>query len=253
MLSKNLVKDITALHHKKFRREENLFIAEGEKVVRDLLESGLKIIAVYGTQEYFQNISNGIRIPGEIEMVLISEDELRKISLLTSPQRVLAVAEIPATKMKLDFQKGLKLVLDTISDPGNFGTVIRIADWFGIDDIYCSENSADCYNPKVVQSAMGALFRRRIYYTDLMEMFEDNLSENEFPVYATVLDGKNIYEEKLVDDCFLIIGNESSGISDMLLPFITKRITIPSYGETKSDSLNVAVATGIVCAEFRKR
>ena len=104
MLSKNQVKDITALHHKKFRREENLFIAEGEKVVRDLLESGLKIIAVYGTQEYFQNISNGIRIPGEIEMVLISEDELRKISLLTSPQRVLAVAEIPATKMKLDFQ-----------------------------------------------------------------------------------------------------------------------------------------------------
>ena len=159
MLSKNQIKDITALHHKKYRREESLFIAEGEKVVEDLLKSGWRVIAVYGTQEFFQRLSGNILIPKNTEIILVTNEELKKISTQSSPQNVLAVAEMPSDVKEIDFGKGLKLVLDNISDPGNLGTLIRIADWFGIDEIICSENTVDCFNPKVVQSAMGSLFR----------------------------------------------------------------------------------------------
>ena len=252
MLSKNQIKDITALHHKKYRREENLFIAEGEKVVGDLLKSGWHVLAVYGTQEFFQRLSGNIMIPKATEIILITNEELNKISSLTSPQSVLAVAEMPSDINEINFENGLKLVLDDINDPGNLGTLIRIADWFGIDEIICSENSVDCYNPKVVQSAMGSLFRIKFHYKNLQEVFRKNLSEKKLPVYGTVLDGKNIYEEELSSDGFILIGNESIGIGNDQMKYITNSLTIPSYGENKIDSLNVAVATGIVCAEFRR-
>ena len=252
MLSKNQIKDITALHHKKYRREENLFIAEGEKVVSDLLKSGWRVLAVYGTQEFFQRLSGNIMIPKATEIILITNEELNKISSLTSPQSVLAVAEMPTDINEINFENGLKLVLDDISDPGNLGTLIRIADWFGIDEIICSENSVDCFNPKVVQSAMGSLFRIKFNYKNLQEVFRKNLSDKKLPVYGTVLDGKNIYEEDLSSDGFILIGNESIGIGNDQMKYITKALTIPSFGETKIDSLNVAVATGIVCAEFRR-
>ena len=253
MLSKNQIKDITALHHKKYRREENLFLAEGEKVVNDLLKSGWRVIAVYGTQEFFQRLSGNIIIPKSTEILLISDDEMRKISTLTSPQHVLAVAEMPSEEKEIDFEKGLKLVLDGISDPGNLGTLIRIADWFGVEEIICSDNTVDCFNPKVVQSAMGSLFRTNFYYRDLSEIFRKNLSKKALPVYGTVLDGKNIFEENLCNDAFILVGNESNGIGEDQFSFITEALTIPSFGGTKVDSLNVAVATGIVCAAFRKR
>jgi RNA methyltransferase, TrmH family len=252
MLSKNQIKNISALHHKKFRREENLFIAEGEKVVKDLLNSGFKVKALYGTQEFFQRLSNGVIISKEVEMILITDDELRKISALSNPQHVLAVTEIPGEERKIDFENGLKLVLDDINDPGNLGTLIRIAAWFGIDEIICSHHSVDCFNPKVVQSAMGALFQTHLYYRDLIEIFNMNKSQRKLPVYGTVLDGKNIYKEKLSKDAFILVGNESSGINQDLLAFISDKITIPSFGGKKIDSLNVAIATGIVCAEFRR-
>ncbi len=252
MLSKNQIKDITALHHKKYRREENLFIAEGEKVVSDLLKSGWRVLAVYGTQEFFQRLSGNIMIPKATEIILITNEELNKISSLTSPQSVLAVAEMPTDINEINFDNGLKLVLDDISDPGNLGTLIRIADWFGIDEIICSENSVDCFNPKVVQSAMGSLFRIKFNYKNLQEVFRKNLSDKKLPVYGTVLDGKNIYEEDLSSDGFILIGNESIGIGNDQMKYITKALTIPSFGETKIDSLNAAVATGIVCAEFRR-
>lgn len=253
MLSKNQVKTITALHHKKFRHEENLFLAEGEKVVRDLLNSGWRVLTVYGTQEFFQKLSGSVLISKSTEIILVTDDELKKISAQTTPQHVLAVVEMPSEEKEINFEKGLKLVLDGISDPGNLGSLIRIADWFEIDEIICSENTVDCFNPKVVQSAMGSLFRVSIHYRDLSEVFKKNLSGKKLPVYGTVLDGTNIYEENLGVDGFILVGNESVGIGDDHLPFITKALTIPSYGGTKIDSLNVAVATGIVCAEFRRR
>ena len=253
MLSKNQIKSITSLHHKKFRREENLFIAEGEKVVGDLLISGWDVKAVYGVQEFFQMLPGSIRISKSTEIILVTDDELRKISVQTTPQRVLAIAEIPSDKNDINFENGLKLVLDEINDPGNFGTIIRVADWFGIGEIICSENSVDCFNPKVVQSAMGSLFRSTVFYRELNDVFKKNKSDKNLPVYGTVLDGKNIFEEDLGADGFIILGNESAGISNDLFPFISTSLTIPSYSSNKIDSLNVAVAAGIVCAEFRKR
>jgi TrmH family RNA methyltransferase len=253
MLSRNQVKNISALHHKKFRREENLFIAEGEKVVFDLLNSDWNVKSVYGTQDFFQALPKSIKISKEVDMVLVTMDEMKKISTLITPQNVLAVAEIPNEEKQIDFEKNLKLVLDDISDPGNLGTLIRIAAWFGIDEIICSENSVDCFNPKVVQSAMGALFKINITYSDLKNVFEKNKTVKNLPVYGTVLDGKNLYEEDLSGDGFILIGSESSGISHDLYKFVTHKITIPSYGNKAIDSLNVAVATGIICAEFRKK
>lgn len=252
MLSKNQIKSVTALHHKKFRREENLFIAEGEKVVGDLLKSGWNVIAVYGTQEFFQRIPGSLRIPKSTEIILVTDIELEKISMLSTAQHVLAVAEMPSQDKEVNFEGGLKLVLDGISDPGNLGTLFRIADWFGIDEIICSEQTADCYNPKVVQSAMGSLFHFNVQYMDLNEVLIKNQSENKLPVYGTVLDGKNIYDEKLSNDAFILIGNESAGIDNKLLSFVTNPVTIPSFGEKNIDSLNVAVATGIICSEFRR-
>ncbi len=253
MLSKNQVKSITALHHKKFRQEENLFIAEGEKVVGELLSSELNVKSVYGTQEYFQRITNSDVISKSTDVILISEDELRKISMLTSPQLVLAIAEIPDEKKEINYESGLKIVLDGINDPGNLGTLIRIADWFGIDEIICSENTVDCFNPKVVQSAMGSLFRVNIFYEDLKEVFKKNSSGKKLPVYGTLLQGKSLYDENLLMDSFILIGNESTGISESLLPFISNAITIPDYSKSHIDSLNVAVATGIVCSEFCRK
>ncbi len=253
MLSKNQIKNISALHQKKFRKEENLFIAEGEKVVFDLLDSGWKVKAVYGLQEFFQRLPNGLTISKEVEMVLVTENELKKISTMTTPQNVLAVVEIPDENKKINYDKGLKLVLDNIGDPGNLGTLIRIAAWFGVDQIICSEHSVDCFNPKVVQSAMGALFKTDIFYCDLKEVFEYNKLQKKLPVFGTVLDGKNIYDDELVSDAFILIGNESTGINHDLFSFITNKITIPSFGNRRIDSLNVAVATGIICAEFRKK
>ncbi len=252
MLSKNQIKVISALHHKKFRREENLFIAEGEKVVKELLDSGWRVKAVYGTHDFFSRLSDGIIISKDVEMVLVTEEELKKISMLSTPQHVLAVAEIPVESQDINFETGLKLVLDDISDPGNFGTLIRIAAWFGIGEVICSDHSVECFNPKVVQSAMGALFQVQVFYRDLAEIFSKNNATCNLPVYGTVLDGKNIYKEELSKHGFIIVGNESSGINHELMKFVTHKITIPSMGG-KIDSLNVAVATGIVCSEFRRR
>jgi RNA methyltransferase, TrmH family len=252
MLSKNRVKKITSLHQKKYRREENQFIAEGEKVVFELLSSGWGISAVYGTQEFFNRMPGKVRIPKRAEVVLVTENELKKISALSTPQYVLAVAEIPSGENAINYESGLKLLLDGISDPGNLGTIIRIADWFGVSEIICSENTADCFNPKVVQASMGSLFHLKLHYENLIEVLKENLSRKNLPVYGTVLDGEDIHKQKFTGDSFIIAGNESSGISYELLSFITNKITIPSFNSSKAESLNVAVATGIVLSEFRR-
>ncbi len=250
MISKNKIKSIVALHQKKFRKEEGLFIAEGEKVVNDLLISGWKVISVIGVPEYL----NEQKISSDIEVIDVTTAELGRISTLTSPNSVLAIAEMPNENKAIDFSGGLKLVLDNIKDPGNFGALLRIADWFGIDEVICSNDSVDCFNPKVVMASMGSLFRVNVVYTDLTSVFKENLAAQSLPVYGTLLSGENLFQMKNSNDGFIILGNESNGISKEIEGFITHAIHIPSFALNKNgqpDSLNVSIAAGIVCAQFR--
>ncbi len=251
MLSKKQIQLITSLRLKKFRKAENLFVVEGAKMVSELLASDWKVQVVYGTEEYFQTFKSR-KLTREVELVTVTEDELLKISSLTTPQQTLAIVEIPKPRLEYSFATGLFLLLDDINDPGNLGTIIRIAEWFGINEIICSENTVDCYNSKVVQASMGSLFRTKISYNDLTSLLRKNAKDNRLPVYGTLLDGISIYNEKLTGHGFILIGSESTGIDSKNFEFISNPITIPSFPGSKAESLNAAVAAGIVCAEFRR-
>lgn len=252
MLSKPQIASIRALHQKKFRKESGTFLAEGEKIIRDLLRSDYKIIAIYGVEEKlneFGSLLDGLNVHRA------DEKDFDKISTLTTPPKILAVVAEPDQQGEIDYAGGLKIVLDGIKDPGNLGTIIRIADWFGIEEIICSEDTVDCYNPKVIQAAMGSVFRVKIIYTHLTKLFEDNKEEYKLPVYGTLLNGENIFSAPLSKDGYIILGNESEGISKEVIRYITKAISIPGYSKSAfgPDSLNVAIASGIVVAEFKKR
>lgn len=256
MITKNQIKHVQSLHQKKFRRQEGLFIAEGEKVVKDLLASGWDVREVYFTDRFADDLRRATYDGFQGEQTEVSEDDLQKISALTTAQSVLAVAAIP--EPELDFASlanGLSLVLDDIHDPGNLGTMLRIADWFGIKTILCSEETVECFNPKVVQGAMGSLFRVSVFYGDLGELFQRNTEELKLPVYGTVMDGENIFTADLKSGGFIIMGNESSGINPELFGYIDHKISIPAFHNSDNgpDSLNVAIAAGIVCAEFRRK
>lgn len=249
MLSKNTIQFIRSLHQKKYRQETGLFIVEGTKITNELLNSTLKIKSVYATNKWSKT---NYKI-GAIE---ITEDELKKISTLTTPNEVLAVVEIPQYTLNIKkFKNSLSLVLNDVQDPGNMGTIIRIADWFGIDAIICSENSVNAFNPKVVQATMGSICRVKIYYVDLVKFLELQIANCKLQVFGAMLEGKNIYQEKLSSEGFIILGNESKGISKELLPFITDKIKIPSFAHnnTSAESLNVATAAAVICSEFRRR
>jgi TrmH family RNA methyltransferase len=253
MLSKNTIKTITSLHHKKFRKKEGLFIAEGEKVCRELIHAGWNIAAVYVT-EAFRN-EKYIRWVKKVNAEIISEKDFEKISALSTSPEILVVAKIP--DQKFDFElldHKLTLALDQVKDPGNLGTIIRIADWFGIENILCSENCADAFNPKTVQASMGSLFRVKVFYDELVYVLMTSREKN-IDVYGTMLDGENIYSAALNQEGIIVIGNESNGISNALLPYINRRISIPSFSPTeyKAESLNAAMAAAIVCSEFRRR
>ena len=245
MISKNQIKLIRSLELKKNRRRENLFVAEGPKVVGDLLQAGFLPHSVFSTTE-------------RPDAQLITEEELRRISFLQHPQEVLALFQIPVQPSDIlhhpsdiiSQPSSLSLALDGVQDPGNVGTIIRIADWFGIDTIYCSPDTADVYNPKVVQATMGSLAHVHIIYCDLLELF----AKCQCPVYGTLLDGKNIYEQSLTADGIIVMGNEGNGISETIRQKVTHRLLIPAFrqGDT-AESLNVAIATAITCSEFRRR
>ena len=252
MLSKNQIKWVHSLELKKNRRKDGLFVAEGPKVVGDLLRAGYVARFIFSTTE-------------RPNAQLITDDELRKLSFLQHPQEVLAVFEIPlnsqfsipnreATILNSEFStlnSNLSLALDGVQDPGNLGTIIRIADWFGIQTIFCSEDTADCYNPKVVQATMGSLAHVHIIYIDL----EAFLQSVDCPIYGTLLDGQNIYQQQLSNEGIIVMGNEGNGISPAIRQLVTHKLLIPNYntsGET-AESLNVAIATAITCAEFRRR
>ena len=245
MISKNQIKYIRQLELKKYRKREGVFVAEGPKVVGDLLRR-YQPVAIYATAEW----------QGE-GATPITDDELRRISFLQHPQQVLALFPIPETSAAANSQflilnSQLSLALDGVQDPGNLGTIIRIADWFGIDTIYCSEDTADAYNPKVVQATMGSIAHVNIVYTDLLRLF-DNLPPS-YPVYGTLLDGENIYRQSLSREGIIVMGNEGNGISEAIRQKVNRRLLIPCFREgDTAESLNVAIATAITCSEFKRR
>jgi TrmH family RNA methyltransferase len=244
MISKNQLKYIRQLEQKKYRRREGLFVAEGTKVVGDLLQR-YRPEAVFATADW--------QAPAGITPQLVTDDELRRISFLQHPQQVLALFPLPSVNsLPSSVNSELSLALDGVQDPGNLGTIIRIADWFGISTIICSEDTVDAWNPKVVQATMGSIARVNIIYNNLSE-FLDSLPAD-FPVYGTFLDGDNIYTQELTREGLIIMGNEGNGISDAVRAKVNRRLLIPDFhqGET-ADSLNVAIATAITCSEFRRR
>lgn len=252
VLSKNKIKFFNSLIHKKNRDELHLFVAEGTKLVMDLLPYyNLKYIVASVDWLSEHNVSSNV------ECFSLSDiSEMKKISFLVSPSPVFAVFEY---KNSLDLSSVISndelfLALDTVQDPGNLGTIIRLADWFGIKHIFCSHESADFYNPKVVQATMGALSRVDVHYCNLSDVLTDftNLG---VPIFGTFLDGDLIYDAKLPKNGIIIMGNEGKGISDSVSKFVSKRLFIPNYplGSITSESLNVAIATAIICSEFRRR
>jgi RNA methyltransferase, TrmH family len=260
MLSKNQIKFVNSLKQKKFIQEHGLFIAEGTKLVEELMNSSITVKDIYGTSEFFRKTP----IDKSINRFEIKESELERISAFSTPNEVLAVCEIPVHQLEVSsLNDKLTLVLDEIKDPGNLGTIIRIADWFGIENIICSTETVYAFSPKVVQATMGSISRVKLHYTDLPEFFKVQ-STIPIPIgtkvqsFGALLEGENIYTRQLPPSGFIVIGNESKGISENVLPYITDKITIPSFShfktnEGEAESLNAAIATSIICSEFRRR
>ncbi len=248
-VSKNQIKMITALSHKKFRDEMKLFAAEGTKLVKDLIsvfECSLLIV----TDEWLLE-NEPFSYP---KAETVTTDEFKKISNQKNPQGVLAVFKKPDYKLDIDtLSEKLSLLLDEVQDPGNLGTIIRVADWFGIRDIICSENCADAFNPKTIQATMGAIARVKVHYVDIQKFA--NEIPNGIPVYGTFMNGNDIYSEALTENGIIVMGNEGNGISPETEKLVTSRLLIPNFpkDEVTSESLNVSIATAIICAEFRRR
>ncbi|MEA3451797.1 MAG: RNA methyltransferase [Bacteroidota bacterium] len=248
-ISKSQIKLVNSLSMKKFRKKEGLFFCEGIKVFETLLVSDFNIHTVFGTNEFADKYFKELE---ELNFVQVTENELKKISSFSTPQEVLAVVEIPENDLlKVDFLNELTLVLDEIKDPGNLGTIVRIADWFGIKNIVCSTDSVDIYNSKTVQATMGSIFSVNVFYTNLLQIFK-NLDKN-IPVYGTFMDGENIYNKKLSKYGLIVLGNEANGISAEIEKNITEKISIPTFNKNKTaESLNISVATAIICSEFKR-
>jgi len=244
MLSKKIVKYIQSLSHKKLRDEENRFIAEGPKIVTEFLTDGnFDCTILCAENKWLLENKNLLEKNPPEEVYETDENSLQKVSLLKTPNRVVGVFVKKTNAAPPDITNKLSLVLDDIQDPGNMGTIIRIADWFAIENIICSSNCVDCYNSKVVQATMGSLARVNIYYTSLIPFINGN---TDISVYAAALDGIPVSELKNISEGIIVIGNESKGISDELMDIATQKITIPRYG--KAESLNAAVAAGIILA-----
>ena len=248
MLSKGKIKYIRSLEMKKFRTESRCFLAEGNKLVKDILP--------FFECELLVAKPSWMAQQGEIragELIATESDDIEKASLLKTPQDVIAVFKQPNYLLdKEELKQNLSLVLDGVQDPGNLGTIVRLADWFGIKNVICSPDTADIFNPKTVQATMGAIARVKVFYIHLPELLNDLTG---LPVYGTFLEGKNIYEETLTTVGLIVMGNEGKGISRSLTKQISHKLYIPNYplGTETTESLNVAVATAIICSEFRRR
>lgn len=250
VLSKNKIKFIHSLAMKKFRNEHGMFVAEGNKMVADML--GMFDCEMIAAKASWMATQGDIPVA---ELLEAGEEDIRKASFLKNPQDVIAVFKLPVYDLSsIETSKELVLALDGVQDPGNLGTIIRIADWFGIHDIVCSIDTVDAFAPKTVQATMGALARVRIHYTDLTEFLKIESTKGT-PIYGTYLDGENLYARELNPNGIVLMGNEGNGIRSENESFISEKLFIPNYPgcEPTSESLNVAIATAIVCAEFRRR
>lgn len=239
MVSKNQIKLINSLQQKKYRKQHQMFVAESIKVIQEFLDAQFELVYLFSTSE---------KIFTNYYPVFISEQDMKKITTLNTPSNCLAVFK---TKPEIELSlEGLNLCLDDVRDPGNLGTIIRLCDWFGIKNLICSEETVDCYNPKVIQSTMGSLARVNIYYKNLKTI----LSSTNLPVIGTFMEGENIYNSKLPNEGIIIMGNEANGISNEIENLVTQKISIPQFGEIQeTESLNVATATAIILSEFKRR
>ncbi len=244
MLSKSQVKYIQSLAHKKSRDGEGLFIAEGPKIIEDFLWQGnIDIKQIYATKEWLDlNKKN----TDTIETIELTEQELERISQLKTPNQVVAVIKKIEKLNSVEVKNEITIVLDTIQDPGNLGTIIRIADWFGVKNIVCSLECADVYNPKVVQATMGSIARVAVLYKELIPWLK---AQRDIAIYAATLNGRSVNDLGKIKEGVIIIGNESKGINDSLLGMVSDRISIPKIG--KAESLNAAVATGILLSHLK--
>ena len=237
-LSKNHIKLITSLSQKKYRQKHKLFVVEGVKVVQEFLNSSYELDIVFSSDTDFSSTDKFIEV---------TDQELKKISSLKNPNKVLAIFKIPNQINPI--MGGLILALDSINDPGNLGTIIRLCDWFGIEQLVCSNETVDCFNSKVVQASMGSLTRVAVSYLDLKKY----LQNASVPIFIADMDGLDVYKTKLPESALLVLGNEANGISDDIKQLVTTKITIPRYGAfQQTESLNVATASAILLSEFRR-
>ncbi len=240
MVSKNQIKLISSLHQKKHRQTHQLFIAEGIKGIQELLDAQFELEHLYTTQTDFETVAGNLK-------TLVTDADLKKMSALASPNTCLAVFKMP--EVKAINSSGLIVALDDIRDPGNLGTILRLCDWFGIQQLICSKETVDVYNPKVVQATMGSIARVNVTYVDLI----DFIANSKLAVFGTFMDGENMYTSNLPQEGIIVMGNEANGISSDLEKIIKNRLTIPRFGTLqKTESLNVATATAIVLSEFRR-
>lgn len=254
MISKTRAKFIISLQKKKERDKENLFIIEGDKLIREFLIAGRNLKILAAKPEFINSLTEEmLDHAGEIES--ISHEELKQMSLMTTPHNAIAVVYKPDLSFNSDeILSKLSVLLDCIQDPGNLGTIIRASAWFGISNIVCSADTVDVYNPKVIQASMGAILHVNVHYADLKEFLREAAIRN-LPVFGTVLDGESIYEHKLGPKGIIVLGNESKGISEELIPYITEKIIIPGAVTSRPgiESLNVSMAASIVFSEFSRR
>ena len=240
MLSKGQIKLINSLSQKKYRQKNAMFVAEGIKVIKELLNSNFELERLFSEADLFFTENN--------KMQLLEANELKKITKLATPQTALALFKIPQKKQTIT--EDFIVALDGVRDPGNLGTIIRLCDWFGVKQLLCSKDTVDCYNEKVVQATMGSIARVEVIYGDLAE----EISKLDLPVFGTFMNGENIYESSLSSKGILMLGNEANGISDEIKQLSKHQISIPQFGETKNtESLNVATATAILLSEFKRR
>ena len=239
MVSKNQIKLINSLQQKKYRKLHNLFIAEGKKVIQELIDANFSLEYLFVTKENL--------FDSKYNFELISDNDLKKISALTTANDCLAVFKIKEVNFKVS--SGLELALDNIKDPGNMGTIIRLCDWFGISKIVCTEETVDIYNPKVVQATMGSLARVEVLYTNLA----DYLKTTDLEIFGTFMEGTNIYKTELPSIGIIVMGNEANGISTEIENLVTQKISIPRFGSLQqTESLNVATATAVILSEFKR-
>ncbi|MBS2212041.1 RNA methyltransferase [Carboxylicivirga mesophila] len=253
MLSKNKQKFILSLSRKKIREQNGMFVAEGTKLVTDLLQSSCNPKTLIATDDWLNH--NQAVIGKTDELISATTEELKKVSTLKSPPSVIGIFEQKQVKYSIhSLSSQLCLLLDEVQDPGNLGTIVRLADWFGIEHVFCSLNCADIYNPKTIQSTMGAISRVNLHYVEPIKFLTAYKALN-LPVYGTFLDGTNIYKQTLSNQGLIVMGNEGKGISKEVEDFVNQRLFIPSFPADipTSESLNVSVATAITCAEFRRQ